>query len=527
VCSIMLLCCVCKHGGSDEVGACVTCDPQAQSQRAILQLCLVCWEGQTHDKQLLLERTWLWWQQHRLLPLSRLPASDRCDICAAVRHACRADTGVPGCDTVPCGINILHCSHAPRVMEGRRGEGGGQTRTSLGNLTLRPHPTQALQWLESIHRHHLSSTRGPHLFATVIEGERAPRSLLSRAVSQWAMVALQRLKRQASMILRFCDTTSRLRDSRDSLPLAIAAHHSAHRPARTCAPLALPRSPAMQLGQSGSSLQMEERTAGTGTNMTRSMGARLMSPGSDLKQTQQLESSGLQALASPEVGALAADDLEELSFLSDFLASRGAAASAETPRSPAAHLREVESSLTLQQLQLLEAECSYLGDLVSEQDSFNSEQPRQETDNTVLAATRQTGVSSRHTAALSHSQALTDSPSTSVLTPRGGKMRGRESKMVQLAKAFMLPSPPHSYPPCSGAVDTSSAFAERSAANARQGIHKADAHEASEQQPRESLPAMQSYPSPPPTPPLSRSIHDSQEERDFQRWLLSVKASRG
>jgi len=412
-------------------------------------------------------------------------------------------------------------------MEGRRGEGGGQTRTSLGNLTLRPHPTQALQWLESIHRHHLSSTRGPHLFATVIEGERAPRSLLSRAVSQWAMVALQRLKRQASMILRFCDTTSRLRDSRDSLPLAIAAHHSAHRPARTCAPLALPRSPAMQLGQSGSSLQMEERTAGTGTNMTRSMGARLMSPGSDLKQTQQLESSGLQALASPEVGALAADDLEELSFLSDFLASRGAAASAETPRSPAAHLREVESSLTLQQLQLLEAECSYLGDLVSEQDSFNSEQPRQETDNTVLAATRQTGVSSRHTAALSHSQALTDSPSTSVLTPRGGKMRGRESKMVQLAKAFMLPSPPHSYPPCSGAVDTSSAFAERSAANARQGIHKADAHEASEQQPRESLPAMQSYPSPPPTPPLSRSIHDSQEERDFQRWLLSVKASRG
>ena len=306
-----------------------------------------------------------------------------------------------------------------------------------------------------------------------------------------------------------------------------------------------------------------------------------MSPGPDLKLGQH-GFSALQNLASPVV----AEDLEELSFLSDFLASRGAALTAFHPHDDSMRRfdeldyegdalllheryntpcekrgRGAQEPLTLQQLQQLEAECAYLGDLVSEQDSilssvseqdsFGSQQQDQsgipEADTGLPAAAPRVeahalqippvphsrllqsasaagrrSVSSRQTAALAHSQALTDSPSSSVLSPRG-KVSGRESKIVMLAKAFMIPS----YPPSSGPTVASKSDAGGARADAGRDTKRGrDAHDASEQQPRQLLPAMQRYPSPPPSVPLSLSVHDSQEERDFQRWLKSVKDSR-
>jgi hypothetical protein len=514
----------------------------ARGDRALQQLCLFCWEGYTHDKKLVLERAWLWWQQHRLIPLSRPPLSNRDE---------------RGLST------------------------GSKPRTGIGN-TLRPQPTQALQWLQSVRDTTclpLSSALGRG------ERERAPRSLLSRAVAQWAVVALQRLKRQASMIIRFCDTTSRVRDSRDALPLAIAAHLSVHQStaqSRPAAPLAVPRSPVSQAARA------RQLDLSASPQMAGQTGADLMSPGPDLK-LGQYGFSALQTLASPIV----AEDLEELSFLSDFLASRGAALAAFNPRDDsvkeldeldyeddalllheryntphcAQRGRGAQEPLTLQQLQQLEAECAYLGDLVSEQDSilssvseqdsFGSQQqdepgiPGADTSTGVPAAAhrvetsalqippvphgrllqsasaaRRRSVSSRQTAALAHSQPLTDSPSTSVLSPRG-KVSGRESKIVLLAKAFMIPSPPPSYSLSSGPTVTSKSDAGGARADAGRDTHRGrDAHDASEQQPRQLLPAMQRYPSPPPSLPLSLSVHDSQEERDFQRWLKSVKDSR-
>jgi len=507
----------------------------ARGDRALQQRCLCCWEGYAQDKKLLLERAWRWWQQHRLIPLSRTPLSDRDE------------------------RGLLT---------------GSKTHTGVGN-TLRPQPTQALQWLQSVHANTCllpSSALGRG------DRERAPRSLLSRAVAQWAVVALQRLKRQASMIIRFCDTTSRVRDSRDALPLAIASHHSVHQStaqSRPAAPLAVSRSPAARARQLdlSASPQMAGQT-----------GADLMSLGPDLKLGQH-GFSALQTLASPVV----AEDLEELSFLSDFLASRGAAPAAFNPRADSvkeldeldyegdARLlheryntpctqrgRDAQGPLTLQQLQQLEAECAYLGDLVSEQDSILSSVSEQdslssqqqdepgipgadtgvppaaahrvetsalqippEVPHTRLlqsaSAAGRRSISLWQTAALAHSQALTDSPSTSVLSPRG-KVSGRESKIVLLAKAFMIPSPPPSYPPSSVPTVTSESDAGSARAEAGRDTHRGrDAHDASEQQPRQLLPAMQRYPSPPPSLPLSLSVHDSQEERDFQRWLKSVK----
>ena len=509
----------------------------ARGDRTLQQQCLFCWEGYTHDKKLVLERAWLWWQQHRLIPLSRPPLSNGDE------------------------RGLLT---------------GSKTRTGMGN-TLRPQPTQALQWLQSVRA---TTSLPPSSALGRGESERAPRSLLSRAVAQWAVVALQRLKRQASMIIRFCDTTSRVRDSRDALPLAIAAHHSVHQStaqSRPAAPrgIAVPRSP---VSQAARARQLDLSASPQLTWQS----ADLMSPGPDLKSGQH-GLSALQTLASPIV----AEDLEELSFLSDFLASRGAALAAFNPRddsvkeldeldyeddalllherynTPCAQRgRGAQEPLTLQQLQQLEAECAYLGDLVSEQDSIVSSVSQQDSfgsqqqdepgipgaDTGVPAAAhrvetsalqipsvphsrllqsasaaRQRSVSSRQTAALAHSQPLTDSPSTSVLSPRG-KVSGRESKIVLLAKAFMIPSPLPSYPP---PTVTSKSDAGGARADAGRDTHRGrDAHDASEQQPRQLLPAMQRYPSPPPSLPLSLSVHDSQEERDFQRWLKSVKDSR-
>jgi hypothetical protein len=152
---------------------------------------------------------------------------------------------------------------------------------------------------------------------------RVLKSVLSHVLNTWAAHALQRLKRQASMILRFCGATGSRScgTTADAIPLAIAQHLQ-HTHA--------------ELQQSDYRSQHAQQVSGKKT--TRS---------EQLKTPQQQRPEDLRGLLdpSPDVGAMQRaefeerDELEELSFLSDFVATHArtpasASSDAEDPRAP-------------------------------------------------------------------------------------------------------------------------------------------------------------------------------------------------
>jgi hypothetical protein len=151
---------------------------------------------------------------------------------------------------------------------------------------------------------------------------RVLKSVLSHVLNTWAAHALQRLKRQASMILRFCGATGSrsCATTADAIPLA-NAQHLQHTHA--------------ELQQSDYRSQHTQQVSRK--NSTRS---------EQLKTPQQQRPEDLRGLLdpSPDVGAMQRaelkerDELEELSFLSDFVATHAHTPAyvgdAEDPRAP-------------------------------------------------------------------------------------------------------------------------------------------------------------------------------------------------